>query len=320
MAKWKFQRLVLLISAILLIGKFIAFFITNSAGVYSDAMESIVNVVAGFISLLSLRWAAKPADKKHPFGHGKVELISASIEALLIMIAGGLIIFEGIKRIYRPSELNSLDIGMIIVAATGIINYILGYWSIAKGKKTNSMALVAGGKHLQSDTYSTIGLVLGLLLVKLTNLVILDSLLALLFGSIVIITGIRILRKTFANLVDENDKEELKLIAERISKHKDEDWIDIHNLRVIRYGSSLHIDCDLTLPFFYTIKQGHSATEKLKSALMEDFNELCFSVHSDSCDEKYCKMCTMSSCNYRKEECTQPFNFSVDNLITLEED
>lgn len=315
MEKWKFQVIILLITVLLLIGKFIAFFITNSAGVYSDAMESIVNVIAGSISLLSLRWAAKPADRNHPFGHGKVEFLSASLEALLIMIAGGIIIYEGIKRIFYPSELLSLDIGIIIVGITGIINYILGTWSIRKGKKTNSMALIAGGKHLQSDTYSTIGLVLGLILVRITNWIILDSILALIFGMIIIITGINILRKTFGNLVDENDKEKIKLISNEIKSNLEDDWINIHNLRVIKYGSIFHIDLDLTLPFYYTIEKGHQSVESLQNHINKVVEEIEISIHTDSCQGKLCNMCRVNDCQYRKEEFLHSFSFNMEEII-----
>lgn len=321
MINWKFQRLIVGISALLLIAKFIAYFITNSVGVYSDAMESIVNVVAGVISLVSLRWAAKPRDEKHPFGHGKMELISASIEGSLIILAGGLIIFEAIKRFSnQPTELPELETGMVVVAFAGGMNFLLGAWSIRKGKKTSSVALVAGGKHLQSDTYSTIGLLVGLILIKITGLIIIDSILALVYGSIIIITGLRILSKTISNLVDENDEDELKIIAKSIDQNKQEDWINIHNLRAVRYGNSLHIDCDITLPCFYTIQEGHKVTDKLKEALQRENLELYFTVHSDSCDQKYCSECRMSDCKLRKEECKEPFLFSVENIISIEND
>lgn len=321
MINWKFQRLIVIISAFLLIAKFAAYFITNSVGVYSDAMESIVNVVAGVISLISLRWAAKPRDEKHPFGHGKAELISASIEGSLIILAGGLIIFEAVKRFFhQPTDLPELEIGMIVVAFAGGMNFLLGAWSIRQGKKTLSVALVAGGKHLQSDTYSTIGLLVGLILIKITGLIILDSILALVYGSIIIITGLRILSKTIANLVDENDEEELKFIAKRIEQQKEEDWINIHNLRAVKYGNSLHIDCDITLPCFYTIQEGHKVTYKLKQALQRDNIELYFTVHSDPCEQKYCSECRMSNCNLRKEDLKVPFNFSVENIISIEND
>ena len=138
-------------------------------------MESIVNVVAGAISLFSLCLSKKPKDQNHPFGHGKIELISASIEGILISIAGGMIIYEGIKRLLVPTDIQKIDVGIYIIAVSGLLNYLMGWYSIAVGKKYDSIALVAGGKHLQSDTYSTIGLVAGLVLLYFTGIAWIDS-------------------------------------------------------------------------------------------------------------------------------------------------
>jgi cation diffusion facilitator family transporter len=254
--KQKVQGWIVSFSLLILIGKFIAFFLTNSVGILTDAMESIVNVIAGLISFLSLRYAARPKDKGHPFGHGKIELISASIEGLLIMIAGGMIIFEGIKRLFEPATIGKLDIGIAVVAVAGLMNYVMGWYSIRMGKKYSSIALVAGGKHLQSDTYSTIGLVIGLTLLYFTGLKWIDSALALIFGSIIVVTGILILRKTVANLIDKADDEVLRKMLEVISTARKPEWVDIHNMKIIKYGSCLFVDCDLTLPWFYNITEG----------------------------------------------------------------
>lgn len=167
--KIKVQKRIVLISVLLLCGKFFAFWVTNSVGILTDALESIVNVVAGLISLYSLNVAAKPRDADHPFGHGKVELISASTEGILIFLAGLAIIYEGIRRLFYPSLLEKLDVGIMLVALAGAVNYVLGWYSIRVGRKYDSIALIAGGKHLQSDTYSTIGLVSGLLLLYWTG-------------------------------------------------------------------------------------------------------------------------------------------------------
>lgn len=317
MEKWKFQRIILIISILLLLGKFIAYYITNSAGVYSDAMESIVNVIAGTISLLSLRWASQPADKNHPFGHGKVEFISASFEAILIIIAGGIIIYEGVNRLFNPAKIESIDVGIIIIGITGVINYILGYWSIKKGKQTNSMALIAGGKHLQSDTYSTIGLVLGLVLVSLTDWIILDSILAIVFGMIIIITGINIIRKTFGNLVDENDKEKINQISKIIKSNLQDDWINIHNLKAIKYGSITNIYLDITLPFYYTIEKGHKCAEELQDIIRNNISEINIFVHNDSCDREYCDLCRVKDCKHRNHEFIKSFAFNIDEMIVL---
>ena len=132
--KQKIQRWIVSVSVLILVGKFIAFYITNSVGILTDAMESIVNVVAGFISLYSIHWASRPKDKEHPFGHGKMELISASIEGLLISIAGGLIIYEGIQRLFSPAEIEKLDLGIWVIAIAGLMNYLMGWYSIRMGK------------------------------------------------------------------------------------------------------------------------------------------------------------------------------------------
>ena len=301
--KQKVQRWIVCGSAAIMLGKFIAFWVTNSVGILTDAMESIVNVIAGFISLYSLYWAAKPKDAEHPFGHGKVELISASIEGLLIMVAGGIIIFEGIRRLFNPSEIGQLDIGIIVVASAGVLNY-----------------LVAGGKHLQSDTYSTIGLVVGLLLLYYTRIGWIDSALALIFGSIIIVTGISILRRTIADLLDEADKEFLNKMVLTITQNQRPDWIDIHNLKMIKYGSSFYIDCDLTLPCYYTIGQGHDACLALKSAIERDFSDrVTLSVHSDSCEERHCEHCKMEECQYRKQAFVAPLHITLDELTETDE-
>ncbi|MEG1885502.1 MAG: cation diffusion facilitator family transporter [Alistipes sp.] len=299
--KQKVQRWIVSLSVLLLCGKFLAFLLTNSVGILTDAMESIVNVTAGFISLYSLRWAAKPKDKEHPFGHGKIELVSASIEGLLIFIAGSLIIYEGFVRLFVPSSIDKLDVGIVVVAAAGVINYIMGWYSIRIGTKYNSIALVAGGKHLQSDTYSTIGLVIGLVLLYYTKIGWIDSALALIFGSIIVFTGISILRKTVANLLDKADDKILQAMVQSIAAHRQPDWIDIHNTKVIKYGSSLYVDCDLTLPWYYNVKESHAVCNALKETLMSEFSDrVQVSIHSDPCDGEHCKFCSVSHCPHRK--------------------
>ena len=234
--KQRVQRRIIACSVLLMGGKFLAFALTNSVGILTDAMESIVNVIAGFISLYSLYRAAKPKDENHPFGHGKIELISASVEGLLIAVAGGIIIFEGVRRLFEPAAIEKLDIGIVLVAAAGAVNYLLGRYSIRTGRRYDSIALVAGGRHLQSDTYSSIGLVAGLLLLYVTRIGWIDSALALIFGGIIVWTGFSILRKTVANLTDEADREYLKKMRTTIAENPHPDWIDIHNLKMIQYG------------------------------------------------------------------------------------
>lgn len=319
--KQKVQRWIVSLSVLILVGKFIAFYLTNSVGILTDAMESIVNVVAGFISLYSLRWAARPRDKDHPFGHGKMELISASIEGLLIAMAGGLIIYEGIQRLFDPATVGKLDIGILVVTLGGIMNYLMGRYSIKMGRKHNSMALIAGGKHLQSDTYSTIGLVIGLVLLYYTQIAWIDSALALLFGAIIVITGIGILRKTIENLLDKADDELLRLMVQTMEEHREPEWIDVHNTKIIKYGSYLYIDCDLTLPWYYNIVQGHEACAKLRTTLISRFSEqIQVSIHSDPCNLAHCEHCPIGSCSTRKAPFVAIEKFDLSRIIESDEE
>lgn len=319
--KQKIQKWIVAVSVLILCGKFVAFYVTNSVGILTDAMESIVNVVAGFISLYSLRWASKPKDKEHPFGHGKMELISASIEGLLISIAGGMIIYEGVQRLFSPATIEKLDLGIIVVAAAGLLNYLMGWYSVRMGKKYQSMALIAGGKHLQSDTYSSIGLVIGLLLLFYTGIAWIDSALALLFGAIIVLTGLSILKKTVANLLDKADTEVLDSMAESINANRQPDWIDVHNTKAIKYGSYLYIDCDLTLPWFYNIVESHRACNNLKQTLSSRFSDkIQVSIHSDPCEMKHCEHCEMHHCTSRKAPFAALESLTISNIIQSDEE
>ena len=297
------QRRIVFFSVILFIGKLITYFLTNSVGILTDALESTVNVLTGFISVYSISISLKPRDKDHPFGHGKIESISASVEGILILMAGLIIIFEAIKRLFHPIEIQQLDIGIIIIAVAGLINYILGYYSIKTGRKHDSIALVAGGKHLQSDTYSTIGLVIGLIILLVTKIVWLDSAIAVIFGSIIIFTGYKILKETTSNLMDEADATMLKEIVDILSKKKSANWINIHNLKLVKYGDSYHIDCDLTLPWYMNISDAHKESDLIMKIVSDYYSQnIDFTIHTDECKPDLCKHCRIKDCKYRKQD------------------
>lgn len=319
--KIRVQRIILLVGILLLVGKFTAYWLTGSVGILTDAMESIVNVVAGGLGLWSVWLSAKPRDENHPFGHGKVEMLTASVEGILIIVAGGLIIYEGVMKIITPEMPQKLDIGIAIIAAAGVANWLLGAWSVRVGKKSSSMALVSGGRHLQSDTYSTIGLVAGLVLLFLTDIAWIDGALALLFGGIIIWTGIDILRKTVRSLMDHSDLIDIERVVELVNDKRREAWIDIHDLRVISYGESIHLDCHLTVPWYYDIRRGHDECDALEAILVEGLhpNEAMVSVHSDPCDARLCSVCVVEGCPERGDELRSQIAFSKKTLIVDDE-
>ena len=157
------------LSVVLFLAKVVAYYLTNSLAILTDALESIVNVVAGGIGLYSLYIAAKPRDEDHPYGHGKAEFVSAAVEGTLIVAGGILIIYETIVNSIHPTPVTKLDVGLIMVAVTAAINYVAGSVCHRIGKKNRSLALQATGQHLQTDTYSTLAIIAGLVIMLLTK-------------------------------------------------------------------------------------------------------------------------------------------------------
>ncbi len=313
--KFKVQRAVALFSFFIFAGKLIAYFLTNSVGILTDALESTVNVITGFISLYALYISLKPKDENHPFGHGKAEFLSASLEGFLILLAGLIIIFEAVKRLFVPVEINQLDVGIYIVAIAGLLNFLIGRYSILIGKKNNSIALISGGKHLQSDTYSSIGLLLGLALLYFTKLAWLDSVVALIFGLIIIITGYKILRETAAGLMDEADFKTIERFGKIISENRTTELIDIHNFKLIKYGDTFHINFDMVLPYNMNIAEAHKEGDKLKKVWEKTFSEnLIFNIHTDECKKIYCKNCNSKQCIERTEPFKEFIELNIENL------
>ncbi len=310
------QKWVAAISVLLLAVKFIAYYLTHSVSILTDALESIVNVAAGFVGLYSLYIAAKPRDIDHPYGHGKAEFISAAIEGTLITSAGAIIIYKAIRSLITPVELQRLDYGIYLVAVAGIINYIVGFITESKGKKSKSLALTASGKHLKSDSYSTFGIIAGLILIYFTNLVWIDPAVAIIVGIIIIYTGYKILRKSIAGIMDEADIELLKKIVDLLNKNKRENWVDLHNLRVIKYGSILHIDCHLTVPWYLNVNEAHAEVEALSSLVRNEFGESVeLFVHVDGCLPFSCKVCNKQNCNVRKHNFEKRIDWTLTNVL-----
>jgi len=312
----RIQKWVAAISVLLLAVKFIAYYITNSVSILTDALESIVNVAAGFIGLYSLYVAAIPRDKNHPYGHGKAEFLSAAIEGTLVVSAGAIIIYKAVQHLIYPVEIKKIDYGIILVAATAILNFIMGYIAVQKGKKNSSLALIASGRHLQSDSYSTIGIVVGLFLIFFTGYKWIDGGVAILFGIIISYTGYTILRKSIAGIMDEADIDLLGKMVEVLNKNRRENWVDMHNLRVIKYGALLHLDCHLTVPWYLNVHEAHQEIDALSSLIKKEFGETIeLFVHSDGCLDFSCKICNKQNCTERKHNFEKRIDWTVENIL-----
>ena len=309
------QKWVAAVSVILLSVKFIAYYSTHSVSILTDALESIVNVAAGLIGLYSLYIAAKPRDMDHPYGHGKAEFISAAIEGTMIGSAGTIILYKAVQHLISPVELQKIDFGMLLVSITAAINFIVGFFCLRTGKKNNSAALVASGKHLQTDTWSTVGIIAGLVLLYFTGYNWIDSAVACLFGVLIIFTGYRIIRSSVAGIMDEADVKLLGRMVEILNANRRENWVDLHNLRVIKYGSVLHVDCHLTVPWYLNVHEAHGEIDALAELIRREFGEsLELFVHSDGCLPFSCRICNKVDCKERKNNFEKQISWTLENI------
>lgn len=302
---------------VLFLTKIIAYYFTHSLAILSDALESIVNVIAGFIGLYSLYVAAKPRDREHPYGHGKAEFVSAAIEGGLIVAAGIMIIYETVMNFLHESPLQKLDTGLILVGATAVINYIAGTVCIRIGKKNSSLALQASGKHLQVDTYSTIGIIAGLVIILVTQLLWLDKMIALGMSVLVIYNGYRIIRTSLAGIMDEADLQLLDNFIAVLNRNRHANWIDLHNLRVIKYGALLHIDCHLTVPWYLNVHEAHKEIDALADLIKKEFGDAIeLFVHTDGCLPFSCTICTRTDCSVRQQPMKERLTWSMENILS----
>ncbi|MFW2135045.1 cation diffusion facilitator family transporter [Chryseobacterium sp. TY4] len=312
---FRFQRNVAIIGIVLFVAKLIAWRLTNSDAVFSDAMESIVNIIAAFMGLYSLYVAAKPKDEDHPYGHGKVEFITSGVEGTLIIFAGVVIIVQAVNSLLSNNIPGKLDWGMLIVAITAIINYVMGYISLQKGLREKSLVLQSSGKHLMSDTITTGGVVLSLIIVYFTKIYWLDAVVALVFGIYIIFIGYKIVRKSLSGIMDEQDIQLVEKVADVLEKNREEDWIDVHNMKIQQFGANLHIDAHITLPYYYSLREAHQEMEKVILVLAKNAKrQIEFNFHMDDCKPKSCEICQLKNCPVREKEFLKKITWTAQNI------
>ncbi|MCF8450842.1 MAG: cation diffusion facilitator family transporter [Taibaiella sp.] len=313
----RIQRYIALLSVVLFAGKMVAWGLTHSVTILTDALEGIVNMVAGFLGLFSVMLAARPRDTNHPYGHGKVEFISSAVEGTLIIIAGCVIIYTAIHQLFLPHTLEHLNIGLLIIAAAGLINYLAGRYAVSQGIRHHSMVLESAGSHLLTDAYSTIAVIIGITILLLTNnhWPWLDSVVALAFALITIRTGYKVLRRSLSGMMDEMDMGMLGKVISVLQQNRKDQWIDLHNLRVIQYGSLMHIDAHLTLPWYQQVADADKEIQALETLIQANFsNKVELFIHIDSCKPYQCTLCAMPACPERKEPFTAQLQWSIENI------
>jgi len=300
------------------IGMFIfkmgAYLITGSTAIFSDAAESVVHVMATSMALYSIILSSKPADDSHPYGHGNIEYFSAGIEGLLILIAAVFIIYTSIVAIINGPELQQLGIGAIIISIASTVNLLLGNYLIRTGRKTNSLTLVADGKHVLTDSITSFGVIAAVLLVIITKILIFDPIIAIIVALNILFTGWKLIRESIGGLMNEANPVTFKKLADKLIQIKKDYWIDIHELRFWQSGDKVFIDFHLILPYYFNIKQTHEEENLIEAELQKDFSHADLKIHLDYCVTQLCKFCDYKNCIVRSEPKSELFNWDINKL------
>lgn len=312
------QKRIILIALItgmvLMLAKFGAYFLTGSNFVLTDAAESIVNVIASSFAFFSIYLSAQPRDQNHPYGHGKIEFFSVFIEGSLISLAAIIIIIKSVYGIFYPTAIHDLLTGAIIIGITGVVNGMLGFYMIKKGKSLPSITIEADGKHLLADMVTSIGLVVGLLLINFTKILWLDSALSILVALYILYSGYGLVRRSVSGLMDEADFTVVNKILDVLNEKREVEWIDIHNFRAQKYGHELHIDCHLTLPNYFDLNRVHEEVKRVDRLINNEVTKTELFIHADPCLPECCHYCSMPNCPIRSEAKTEDIVWTMDKI------
>jgi len=308
--------LALCVGVLLMLVKFVAYWLTDSAAVLSDALESIVNVFASGFALFSIMLSARPPDSSHPYGHGRVEFFSAGLEGTLIIAAAAIIFWHAVPRLFEPQAISHLSQGIALVAAAGAANALTGWYMQRVGRRHQSLALLADGKHLLSDSYTSAGILAGMGLVWLTGWHVLDAVVALGVAVSILVMGIRLLREAIARLMDEADPSVLEHIVDALQSRREVPWIDVHCLRAWRSGARLHVDFHLTLPRYWNLQRCHGVIEEVEEVIHQSQPEPGdVIIHLDPCQPKDCASCQVAPCPVRSAAFRQNRPWTVASAV-----
>ena len=259
-------------AAVVTIGmKTVAYLLTGSVGLLSDALESVVNLVAAILALIAIAAAAKPADERHHFGHGKAEYLSAGAEGVMILVAAALIVYAAVDRLLNPQPLEDLGIGLAITLGATVVNGAVGVIILRQGRRHRSMALVADGKHLLTDVYTSIGVIVGIALVAVTGWLPLDSLVALAVGANILWTGFILVRNAGRGLLDhalpqEETARVLGVLRDFVARYPAGE-LEFHGLQTRESGRDQFVSVHVLVPGSWSVSRAHDLVEEVEAAI-----------------------------------------------------
>ncbi len=288
----------ILSNTLLILLKLVAGIITGSISLIAEAIHSLMDLAAAIIAFISVRIADRPADRQHPFGHGKVENISGVVEGILIFVAAGIIIEEAIRRLINGETLELLEVGIGIMAVSIVANIIVSRYLLKVSRETDSVALEADARHLTTDVLTMTGVLLGLIVVRITGLNTLDPIIAILVALLIIKAAYDIIKKSFGGLIDiKLPESEEKAIISRIEEHPAK-VVGYHKLRTRRAGAQRFIDLHVIMRKNADISEAHDFCHHLQQDIQSSLRNANVTIHIEPCAEE-CKDCIVE-CNLRK--------------------
>jgi len=304
--------------------KYYASVVSGSAALRADAIESVVNVITAIFTLGAVIFAEKPADREHPYGHGKIEHFSAAFEGGLIALAAAFIAWEALSTLYEQFifetfKISDLGSGLVWNSVAGVLNGGLGLFLIFMGRRYRSNAIEADGQHVLSDFWTTIGILAGLLLVIITGFQWLDPLMALLVAALLAQTGFRLVRRSSQALLDMEDPELLEKIVKVINQIRPNDVIALHALRTMRSGRYAHIDVHIVIPGHYTVDKGNDLADSFGQDIIARLGlEGEFHTRIDPCRKTMCPACAVEGCPVREAPTAGASPaLSVENAVSV---
>jgi cation diffusion facilitator family transporter len=283
----------------LVILKFLIAFLTGSISIFAQTADSFLDVIAIFIAFFSIRISAKPPDEEHPFGHGKIENISAVVQAILIFTAGGLIIYSAIKRIISEEVMEFTEAGIAVMAVSIVASVLLSRHLLKVSKTTDSLALEAVGHNIAADVYSAAGVLTGLVVIRITGFVLLDPIIALVVSIIILKSAFIVARKSFYGLMDTRlPKSEEKEIASCLREHSGQ-LVGFHKLRTRKVGDERYIDLHLIFPRSASVEEAHRICDHLEQDLEDKLKKTNVTIHIEPCSVE-CDRCYVE-CNQRNK-------------------
>jgi len=292
-------------SVFLLLLKFVAYYLTNSSAIFSDALETIANVAAAGMALYSLYMAHRPADEDHPYGHGKIEFLSAGLEGSMILTAALVALLRTADAIlHRAADLHfeRVGIGLGLMAIALVVNGIVGISLVRIGRRTDSFTLEADGRHLLSDAVSSIAAIAGLIVVRLTHWNYADPIAALIVAAYLAFTGAKLLRGAVGGLMDQQDVKDEKLLQSILDSHLGragrEPWIcSYHKLRHRHSGRYHWVDFHIMVPGHWDIRRGHDVASAIEYEIEQALGTGNATAHVEPCDQNKCAACASESAN-----------------------